>query len=254
MRNSKQSLFPLILVIAMSGPRSAAARCDPTPDLSAIVTEFESIQKSRVEALLRFGESQSLCFALEHVDTKLLAEPADFHIRKVPIGETIISILGQERSLTIQLDNGIIDIGQGTFGAGTKNIFDYVLPRFEARRASVQEISIALHMQFVADVNPQITGFAGHYSAGDLEDQVGPLSEYNRSLRYLLNTVVLQSKGGAWIARVPLKLRGELATAERHRVWTIVQYGVPSTGYASILREIATDLESDSHFDQKPSH
>jgi hypothetical protein len=245
MRNAWRFLWLWLVLFGTSGLQSASAHCDTSPDLSAAVSEFESNQTSRVAALLRFGQIHNLCFGIEYVDAKLLTEVTDFHIRNMPIRECIKVILGQERKLTVSLSNGIIEVSQETLQSERKSIFDHVLPRFEVRRSSVQEISTALYMQLIADLNPQITGFAGSYPAGDLKDEVGPISEHSRSIRYLLDELVARSKGGTWIARVQWKSRGDLTIPERRRVWTIVEYGVSQTGYDSLLNSIAGDLESD---------
>jgi hypothetical protein len=242
MINAKPLLFVVSLVLTLFTPLSAFARCDIAPDLSAIVAKFEATRISRVEALLRFGESQNLCLGIEYVDNQLLTELTDFHIHNLPVRETIKSILGQQRPPTIRADNGVIEIAQEAFAPETRTIFNYILPTFESRRAPVQDLSNALYLQFVSDLNPQITGFAGHYPPGDPEDEVGPFSEHDRSVRYLLGKLITQSKGAAWIARVPWKFRGDLTMVERGRVWAIVEYGVPKAGYASVLNPIAADL------------
>jgi hypothetical protein len=245
MRNAKFFLCQLALGTALFTSQRLDAHCDTSPDLSAHVAEFESLRTSRIDALLRFGESHNLCFGIEYVDDKLLSEITDVRIKNESIAGTLKSILG-ERTLNIRLSNGIIEISQEESNARTRSIFDYVLPTFEVRRATVQEISNALHMQLVVDLSPQVTGFAGHYPTGDMEDQVGPISEHNRSIRYLLDELVARSKGGAWIAQIPWKLTGDFSIPVRRRVWAIVEYGLPKTGYAQVLDSIAANLQSDS--------
>ncbi len=245
MRNARHLFWLSPVLLAISGLQSASAHCNMSPDLSAVVAEFDSIGTSRIDALLRFGELHDLCFGIEYVDTRLLTEPTDFHIRSMSIRQSIRSILGQERLIAIGVSNGIITISREQPPGEKKSIFDYVLPRFETRRASVQEISTALHMQLVVDLNPQATGFAGSYPAGDLKDEVGPISESNRSIRYLLDELVSLSKGGAWVARVRLRPGEDLKVAEGRRVWTVVEYGLTKTGYASILNSVARDLGPD---------
>jgi hypothetical protein len=235
-------LFWLILAI----PEPAKAHCDASPDLSAPTIEFESLHASRIEALLRFGERYNLCFGIEYVDATLLTESTDLHIPGTTIQNAIKSILGQRRVLTTEVHNGVIEISRKTSESSAKNIFHYVIPRFEARRGTVQEMSIALHIQLVADLNPQIGGFAGQYPTGDLKDQVGPFTESNRTVKSLLDEIVRQSKGGAWITRVSWKLRTDFTIPKKRRIWTIVENGVPNQGYTELLRGIAAELASGS--------
>jgi len=246
MRNVGHLLWLSPVLLAMLGPEPALASCGRSTGLTAIIAEFDSIQTSRIDALLRFGEIHNLCFGIEFVDDKLLTEPNDFHIRNMSVHESIKVILGRELMLAVEPSSGVIEIRRLESPGEKRTIFDFVLPRFDARRASVQEISEALRMQLVVDLNPQVTGFAGSYPAGDLKDKVGPISEYNRTIRYLLDELVAQSKGGAWIARVRSKAAEDLTVAERRSVWTVVEYGVPKTGYALLLNAVANDLGSDA--------
>jgi hypothetical protein len=245
MKNIKQALQLFCLLAVLSTPKPICAQCGTHPNLSAPIAEFDARQVSRVEALLRLGEKHSLCFGIEYVDKALLTELTDFHLHGTNVQRALRSILGREQ-LVAEVRDGVVEISQKTANPGAKNIFDKPIAEFQTRRASVQDISIALHMQLVTDLNPSIGGFAGHYSPGDLKDLVGPFAEYNRTVRYLLNQIVSQSKGGAWIARVPWRLRGDFTIPQRRRVWTIVEYGVSGTGYAGILGGIAADLESGS--------
>ena len=240
-----RSLWLVCLLFSGLAPNLAHARC-ADPNLFEQIPEMQTLHTSRIDALLRFGEAHNLCFGVEYVDAPLLTDPVDIHIEAGTIGEAIKSILGKSRSLSVEIRDGVIEIGSAAPESPGKDIFDHVLPAFEARRGSMQEISNVLHMYLATDLNPEITGFAGHYTPGDLEDQIGPFAEHNRSLRYLLNAILVQSKGGSWIARIAWRLRGDFKIPEKRRIWTFVEYGVPSIGYAGILGNIAGELEKDA--------
>ncbi len=245
MRNTGVRWLICLLSVSL-GPHLAHAGC-VGPNLSTQIPDFQVLQTSRINALLRFGETYNLCFGVEYVDAALLTEVMDIHVRASTVGEAITSILGKERLLSVEVHEGIIQIGRESPESNLEGIFDHVLPAFESRRVPMQETSNLLQMYLVTDLNPEITGFAGHYFPGDLKDEVGPFREYNRSLRSLLNAILVQSKGGAWIARIAWRLRGDFKIPATRHIWTFVEYGVPSTGYAAILGNIAVDLEKDAH-------
>jgi hypothetical protein len=252
--NMRNSPWLVCLLFTALAPNPARASC-ADPNLFAEIPEFQALQISRINALLRFGETHNLCFGVEYVDATLLNNPADIHIEAGTMtGEAIKLILGKEESFSVDVHEGVIEISRAASDHYVENMFDHVLPAFEARRGSLQETSNALYMSLVTDLNPEITGFAGHYFPGDLKDQVGPFREYNRSLRHLLNAILVQSKGGAWISRIAWKLRGNLKIPEKRRIWTFVEYGMPSTGYAGILGNIASDLENDAGEPKKDTH
>lgn len=239
-----KTVFLSFAFLVFFAAQSVHAGCIQAPDLSARVAEFSSNQASRVGALLRFGQNRNLCFGLEYVTPSLLTEVTDLRVHDVTVLKAIELILG-EPQLEIRVDNRVIVITRRVLPADSKNLFDYVLPRFAVRRASIEEITAALYMQLRLQLNPAITGFAGHHPTGDVGDLVGPISESNRSVRYLLNMVLSESKGGMWIARVPWKLRNDLQIAERHTPWSVIEYSVLESGYKPTLDSIAVDIRSD---------
>jgi hypothetical protein len=240
----KKAVLRVVSLLSCSlAPSLARGRC-AEPSLSARVPEFEAQQTSRIEALLRFGEANNLCFGIEYVDASLLTDPVNFKIQAGSVQQTVHSILGKG-SFLIGSHDGVIEINRPMAETKTKDIFDYVLPAFESKRGSVQEISNLLHMYLVSDLNSQTTGFAGHYFSGDLNDQVGPFRRSNSTLRYLLDAILAQSKGGAWVASIAWSLRGDFKLPEKHLIWTFVEYGIPSSNYAGTLAGIARTIEND---------
>jgi hypothetical protein len=237
-------LLQIFLLLAASRPTLANARC-AEPDLSTRVPKFQALQSSRIDALLHFGQAHNLCFAIEYADAKMLTELVDIQASAGTIGEALTLILGRNNQLSIEARQGVIEISRRLSAPQTNDIFSYVLPVFEAQRSSLQAISNLLAMQLISDlIAPEVRGFAGSYPAGDLKDEVGPVSEHNRSLRYLLNEIIFQSKGGAWITRLPWELRTDFTVPRTRQVWTILEYGTPSSSYDFALRSIATELAS----------
>jgi len=234
-----------IICLLATTPIGARARCSD-PNLSAAVPEFQTVQSSRINALLRFGETHNLCLGVEYVNVELLTEPVQIRVPGGTVEQAIRLILGHDQQYSVEAHERVIEISRITSEPHAKNIFDYVLPDFESRRASVQELSNLLSMQLVVDLKaPEVTGFAGNYPAGDLSNEVGPFREHNRTLRSLLTAILSQTKGGAWISGIGWKLRGDFTIPEKRRIWTFVEYGVPSTGYAGILENIAAGLEAE---------
>lgn len=227
------------LASCLTIPVSLQARCQ-TPDLHTPIREFTAAHVPRIEALLKLGQEQNVCFAIEYVDGAILTEPHDFHVEQTTMGDAVRSILGEEEHfLVVDVRNGVIGISRTRRAS---DIFDYLIPKWETRRGSVQDMSIGLHMQFVMNLNPEVKGFAGDYPTGDLQDQVGPFNEYNRSVGYLLDKIITESKGAAWIAEVPWNHIGDVSLVEARRVWTIVEYGGTNADYSTPLREIAAGL------------
>jgi hypothetical protein len=237
-----QWILAAAVVLVFHCKPARAQFCNTSGGLSATVPEFQSRGASRVEALLRLGERYHLCFGIEEVDKALLTEPADIQLGRVTVKRAIESIVGSEHAVRIEQHYGVIEILPAAPGNKTRNIFEFIVPRWEAKRGMVQLTSWLLHTQLITDLNPQTTGFAAHGRAGDTDDQVGPFKERNLALRYLLDKIVAQSKGGAWIAQISSERRGDFRFAETHRIWSIVEYAGPKAEYATLLNGIATDM------------
>lgn len=137
--------------------------------------------------------------------------------------------MGDLRLQVVEVRDGVIGIRERSSGARPRGVFDHVVTFWEVRRASVQEISMSLEMQFELDLDPKIQGFAGDHPGGNFNDQVGPFKEHNRTIRQLLDKLVAESRGGAWIL-----------PAGDSRAWDILEYGEWNGAYAAfLLRKIA---------------
>lgn len=246
MKSVRQTLWLAGILLCFSIQASPQTHCDTSPALSAPIANFDAGQVSPIEALLRLGEKHNLCFGIEYVDKPLLAHLQGFHVQNTTIEGAIESMFGAERPLRIELHYGVIEISRKTPRPKVTNIFDHVIPKWEARRGPLQLVSWLLHIQLATDLNPQIQGFGGHFAGGDLRDEVGPFSEHKLPVKYLLDKIVAQSKGATWIAQVPWGLLHDLALPEDRRIWTILEYEGPGADYASQLRGIAAQPEFDA--------
>jgi hypothetical protein len=215
------------------------------PDLSGRVPDFRASQVSRVEALLRFGDANNLCFGIEYVDSSLLRDRVEINVQSGTVEDAVKSIMDGSNRVSIKVVDGVVEVGPLISNPSKTKIFDHVLPVFQSKRGSLQEISNLLHMDLVVDLDPDITGFAGHYPSGDRKDQVGPFLENKRSVRYLLDALLVQSKARAWISRVDWRHLGNIDALRSRPVWTFVEPGTHGVSdYSSELASIATAVES----------
>lgn len=234
-----KTVFRLALIVLMFGIRVVAqpqAHCQPA-DLSTAIPEFDSYHVSRIEALLNFGHMYSLCLGIGYIDKSLLTEPADLHVRNSTVQGTVMEILGSSPTIVQQV-SGVVEITQ--HGAAVPNVFDLTIPRWQSQRLPLQLVNTLLHWAIVHQLNPEIGGFAGHDS-GDPHDEVGPFDESNKTVRYLLDEIVAQSTGAAWITVVSPADASNLTLPKERRVWMIVEYG-GSTQFPEVVSKIAGNL------------
>lgn len=220
-----------------SAQKSAPSHCDTSANLAGPIAEFDVNQSSPIEALLEFGEKYNLCFGVEYVDRELLTSRSDLHIENTTVSGAIESIFGSAHPVALERENGVIEIHPKTTRPKEATILDFVMPKWESNRLSLQVASTLLHWALVSELNPKTKkGFAGHAN-GNSEDKVGPFNESNRSLRYLLDRIVGQSSGASWIAET-----WNLPLLDDSRVWTIVEYRAPSGQHEAVLHSIADQL------------
>ena len=229
----------------------ANATCHTSPDLSASVAAFRVQQASRIEALLRFGDENGLCFGIEEVDAALLTELADFDIKNSTVQATIKSILGPEHPITTEKHYGVIEVRPMSRRAKSRNVLDFVIPKCEANRGELQLVSWLLRIHLASELNPQIKGFGGDARAGDTGDEVGPFSERNMPIRYLLDKIVAQSRGGSWIAQVDWEKLHDFTLVQNRSAWTIVEYEGQKANYTALLNGIAAGLDQKTNADDK---
>jgi hypothetical protein len=242
-----------LLVCLFLGTRlSANATCNTSPDLSASVGAFRVQQASRIAALLKFGDENGLCFGIEEVDAALLGELADFDIKNSTVQATIESILGPEHPITAEKHYGVIEVRPRSRRAASRNILDFVIPKWEAKRGELQLVSWLLRIQLETELNPQIKGFGGDARAGDTGDEVGPFSERNVPVRYLLDKIVAQSRGGSsWIVEVNWEELRNFTLVQNHSAWTIVEYEGQKANYSALLNGIAAGLDQKANAAKK---
>jgi hypothetical protein len=229
-------------VLCLGATARGEPACNRLVKLSQPVGEFEIRKVSRIHALLQFGKENGICFGIEYVDRGFLTELTDVELSNTTVGRAIESILGAMPALSIITRGGIVEIGRKAVSPGGGSVFDFVMPKWEAQRGPIQWVSLNLHMGLEVALDPKIKGFGGDIPGGDAKDEVGPFREYNKTIRYLLDEIVAQSKGGAWITQVPWGARRNYYLVGGHQRWTIVEYSDPNADFAALVRNMAENL------------
>ena len=104
-----------------------------------------------------------------------------------------------------------------------------------------------LLMQLKSDLDPKITGFAGHYHTGDIHDVIDSFNENSSSVRHILNLIVARSNGASWISRAGPK---QLSDVPPFGLWQIFEYSQSPEWYSDGLHEIAAHLPENPDVEQ----
>jgi hypothetical protein len=228
------TLAILITLLVASVP--ATCQCLAHP-LTVAPAAIDVRATSVLEALVDFGQTNSVCFGIEVTDGRLAATGVDWH-QAAPLRDLLESALSHVDGYRFGVRDHIVSISPAR--AGVPTWLDVKIPEFSAKhRADVQSINNLLFMDLVLVENPHHGGFAGDYLGADPQDQIGPLDERGQSVRSLLDLIVASSKGGIWITA---------GRYDRSRVlsnqpfWRVLEYSQPlptNLGrMAGVVREI----------------
>jgi hypothetical protein len=225
-----------MVLLAASTP--AAGQCIAHP-LAEAPGKIGIRTASVLEALVDFGQTNSVCFGIEVMDERLATTGADWR-QAAPLKDLLHSALSNVEEYRFHARDRVVSNSPARGGAPTW--LDAKIPEFSAaRRGDVQSINNLLFMDLVLVENPRHGGFAGDYLGGDPQDQIGPLNERDKSVRSLLDLIVASSKGGLWIT-VGRYDRSRALSSQPF--WQVLEYSQPLPANLSRMRGIVREIQS----------
>jgi hypothetical protein len=183
-----------------------------------------------LDALLQLGQEEGVPLGIEYVDREALEKPLSVKLDETTVGEIVEGLLGQNKGYSWRVRDGVLTVSHESVVSGKENLLDHVLHEFSVPRCLVGDACNLLHMVLVQELHPQIQGFAGDYSPGDLQNLIGPFKLRNVPVWRVLNRLVSANKKAAWIVQVP---PGHLDELPSYGLWTIVEYETPPRRYAN---------------------
>ena len=230
-------LFASVLIVSpmvRNGSLNAAQATQPTPILAKWVSSLKVQDLSLVDALLRLGQQERIPLGIEYVSREALEKPISEDFHNTTVGEIVQVLLGGGRGYTWRVRDGVLNVSHSSVATGKANLLNRVLPEFVMRRCSVADASNVLYMSLNSQLHPEVTGYAGDYNPGDMQNLVGPLELRNAPVRHILNLIVgAGDKRSAWAVRVQ---PGCLDQLPPDGLWTIIEYQTPPRRYAEDLR------------------
>lgn len=215
-----------------------AGQCTDHP-LTVTPVKVDGRAASVLEALVEFGQANSVCFGIEVTDARFAATAVDWH-QAAPLRDLLESAFSHVDGYRFGARDHIVSISPARAGAPTW--LDVKIPEFSAKhRADVQSINNLLFMSLVLVENPHHGGFAGDYLGADPRDQIGPLNERDQSVRSLLDLIVKSSKGGLWIT-VGRYDRSRALSSQPF--WRLLEYSQPLPTNLGRMRGIVREIQS----------
>lgn len=228
-----------IFVFCLLGTIAVLGQCSSPKEKK--IDEFSANNVSRIAAVLKLGEQEHICFGIEYADARSLLDPISISSSNTDVQQILHKIFAGEAGYEFTEEDKSVLIAR-SLPSEVPNFFTRLVSRFVVPRATVQEISNALWMHVQVEANPEIRGFAGHFPTGDLRDVIEGFDEQNVSLRQLLFSIIVRSRGASWIATINPTHVKKLPTG---CPWRILEYSQDSQD-SGILSAIAESLEKNN--------
>jgi len=216
----------------------AAGQCVAYP-LKTVAHEIDIRTGSILEALVDFGQTNSVCFGIEIMDDSLAAKGVAWHATAA-LSDLLQRALSQVAGYRVRTRGRLVSISPAR--AAVPTWLDAKIPEFSTtRRGGVPSLNNLLFMDLRLVENPSIGGFAGDYLGGDPHDQIGPLNEHDQSLRNLLDLIVASSKGGLWITVGRYDRSHALSTRP---FWLLLEYSQPLSTNLGRMRGALREIQA----------
>jgi hypothetical protein len=228
----------IIIAALLASPVHAAGQCIAYP-LTAVSRKIDIRTGSILEALVDFGQTNSVCFGIEVMDDRLSTTGVTWHAA-APFRDLLESALSHAGGYRVEARGRVVSIAPAQTAVPTW--LDARVPDFSTtRRADVQSLANLLFMDLRLVENPRLGGFVGDSLGGDPRDRIGPLGEHDRTVRHLLDLIVGSSKGGLWITVGPYNRERALSTQP---FWSVLEYSEPLPTNLSRIRTTLREIQS----------
>lgn len=226
-------LFACLLVTSLSAvAQQRAGGCGSPRPLSRTLHHLEIRHVTLLSALLRLGYDHGICFGIEISDSSMRVPVPKLIVEEISLGATVRKLLATAQGYEATESGSIVLIRKTRH---PPSWLDTIVPEFKLQRASVQDASNLLYMELRLLENPSMKGIAGDYPPGSFQLKIGPIAEYHKTARELLNVIVGHSPGGMWIAGTSMGPSGSL--------WRILEYSEPREQNAAILGSLVRQFE-----------
>jgi hypothetical protein len=194
---------------------------------------------SMLDALLQVGRQEHLPLGIEYLDPNDLDEPISVQLHGTSVGAVVNAILNQRRGYTWRIEKGVILIGHPGMPSGERNLLDVVLREFSVPERTVlfTAATVMLRAQLERQLHPPkptpgAVGTVGSISGGRIENQVGPLTLRNVTVRQVLDRLVSQDNNAAWVILVPPTRLDRLPPKG---LWYIIEYNAPQDNWTGFI-------------------
>ena len=245
--NVRASVYALTLLLVLYGgasfPLEGQGVSQPAQIASKIVPAFDVEGLDILDALLQLGRQAETPLGIEYLNPADLDKPVTLHVKDTSVANIVQAVLARRTAYAWTVDGGVIHIGHPGLPSGERNVLDHVLSEFTTagRTDLVTAATVMLPGQLRRQENPPrqpsgVTGMVGSIIGARPEDQVGPLTMHNVTVRQVLNRLVSEGNRGAWVVLVPPAQLGRLPAKA---AWCVIAYDDPRRGWGRFVATLS---------------
>jgi len=225
----------VVLALAVATENSAAGNTKPALADRSVKT-FNSRGASGLDTLLLFCQQEGIPLGVEYVDEALLRTPVEVKVSESTVAEVLDKILGPLEGYRWSITDRVIVVTHVSVDrADSQNLLRLRIPQFKTPESTLGEASNILWMTIDRELHPDVRGWVGNYPPGNILRKIGPFDLKNLSVRTILNYLVAEHGGAAWIVKVP---PGNLDKLTSSGLWRVIEYEVPPRRYSVELEQV----------------
>jgi hypothetical protein len=204
------------------------------------VSDFNSKGVGLTETLLKFSHQQHLRIALEYVDRASMDQPIIVNLQNKTVRQGLDTILRTGHGYSWRLRNGIVEITNRGGSKRTEDQLNKVIPVFripEGETVKVASPMLWWSLQIALDPKLKEKGILGHTMGPS--SKVKPTTLRKRTVRQILDYIVLNSEAEGWIVAGPPECLGFTPYCG---LWFFIEGEPFGSSYQSVLQKVRENL------------
>jgi len=223
---SAHRLLVFMLLLFTGGSVSVATnngRDELHEKLTARVKDFNSNNSPLIPTLLRVASDYDLPMGIEKVVSEALDKPIDVSLRQVTVAQLLDVCVHKLPGYSWASQDGVILVYGADELDDPSNLFNFVIPAFEAHDESLNAANFGLVIKLYKEKDKPKTIVGSYPGSMEFEDHRLTLTMRNAKVRQILNRLVASYGSAVWIARVP---PDRLSQRPHAGLWTILPNSV----------------------------
>jgi hypothetical protein len=188
----------LAIIVLLGWLCGMNAQSDNTTRLNQAVVGFQARGEAGLQTILRLGETAEVPVGVVRADDSLCRDKIDLSVQKDTVANIMSKVISQTPDYRWLTRDGVVIIEPKSISADTAEFLDIVIPRYAAPESTLQELAAFLLTDVRGVLRPN-EGTAADILSSSNEARTKPFEMRDATVEQILNRMVKQGQGGAWI-------------------------------------------------------